>query len=123
MIIQGSNNPIIFTFPDDMSNIKDIEIALFGFNILDAETASPSVKCPCPTPAEEPIELKHWTKSDIQIEEKVITAPLTQEETTIFPCGKCIIEIKWLDEGGQTNFAKKISSKIVDRYDKTIMEG
>ena len=102
MIIQGTNNPLIFTFPEEMKSIKDIEICLYSENI----------------------ELKHWTLTDIVFkDEYTIEAPLTQEESVLFPVGKCTIEIKYMDKTGYTVFAKTINNAIVHRFDHTIMEG
>lgn len=102
MIIQGTNNPIIFTFDKPMNTIADIEISLIGSDNK---------------------ELKHWTLDDVEIDGEHIYAPLKQEETIKFPAGKCSIEVKWMDALGRTNFAKNISNSILKRIDKTIMEG
>lgn len=101
MIIQGTNNPIIFIFPKVISDIKDIEISLY--------TAKK--------------ELKHWTLTDVTIEGKTIQAPLTQEETVTFPIGQCFIEVKWINENGKTEFAGILENEIISRKDHTIMEG
>lgn len=101
MIIQGTNNPIIFNFSASMTTIADIEISLYN----------------------EEKELKHWTLGDVEIENEKIYAPLTQEETVLFPAGKCYFEVKWMDAFGRTNFAKQIPNTITLRNDKTIMEG
>ena len=101
MIIQGTNNPIIFTFSESMNTIADIEISLYTTEK----------------------ELKHWTIGEVEIEEKQVIAPLKQEETIEFPEGRCFIEVKWMDAFGRTNFAKQISNTIVNRFEKTIMEG
>lgn len=103
MIIQGTNAPIVFTFAETMADILDIEISLYH--------------------AESKAEIKHWTLQDVDIQSNIISAPLTQEETINFPAGKCILEIKWMDTNGRTNFAKNIQNVIVERYDKTVMEG
>lgn len=105
MIIQGTNNPLIFTFSESMTTIADIEISLY----VDA--------------AEGSRELKHWTKDEVKIEDTQITAPLRQEESVKFPEGKCYIEVKWMNDGGRTEFAKTLTNTITRRNDKTIMEG
>lgn len=107
MIIQGTNNPLIFTFSEPMTTISDIEISLYT---EDKETNTQK-------------EWKHWTKDDVEIEETKITAPLRQEETIIFPEGKCFIEVKWMNAFGHTEFAKVLTTTISKRIDKTIMEG
>lgn len=101
MIIQGTNIPIIFTFLDDMSDIQDIEISLY------IETR----------------ELKHWSMCNVIIDNEIIIAPLTQAESILFPAGKCFIEVKWMDRDGKVNFARNLTNTIVERHDKTVMEG
>lgn len=105
MIIQGTNNPLIFTFSESMETIADIEISLY----IDAADGSR--------------ELKHWTKDEVKIEDTQITAPIRQEESVKFPEGKCYIEVKWMNDGGRTEFAKTLTNQITKRNDKTIMEG
>lgn len=100
MIIQGTNIPLIFTFSDDMTDIKDIEISLYT----------------------EAKELKHWSMCNIDIDNEIIIAPLTQAESILFPAGKCFIEVKWMDRDGKVNFAKNLTNIIVERHDKTVME-
>lgn len=48
-----------------------------------------------------------------------VYAPLTQEETSNFPIGSCYIEIKWLNDIGETLFASPILETIVSRQDRT----
>lgn len=105
MIIQGTNNPLVFTFSDTMDTIADIEISLY----IETEKGSK--------------ELKHWTLQDIEIDENQIIAPIKQEESIKFPEGKCFIEVKWMNAFGRTEFAKVLSNTITKRVDKTIMEG
>lgn len=104
MIIQGTNNPLIFTFSEPMTTISDIEISLY-------------------TEGKEAKEWKHWTLADVEIDETQIIAPLKQEETITFPEGKCFIEVKWMNAFGRTEFAKVLTNTIVKRVDKTVMEG
>lgn len=101
MIIQGTNRPIVFTFEESMEDILDIEICLYSNNQ----------------------EIKHWTLGDVDIDDNRIVCPLTQAETVLFPAGKCTIEVKWMNSYGETLFAKNLVNTIVERYDKTIMEG
>ena len=100
MIIQGTNNPIIFTFATSMDAIRDIEISLYN----------------------DEIEMKHWTLNEVEISDTKVIAPLKQTESVKFPCGKCSIEIKWIDESGKTNFAKELKETVIKRRDHTIME-
>ena len=107
MIIQGTNNPLIFTFSEPMTTISDIEISLYT---EDKENNTQK-------------ELKHWTLDDVEIDKTQVIAPLRQEETVTFPEGKCFIEVKWMNAFGKTEFAKVLTSTIAKRVDKTIMEG
>lgn len=102
MIIQGTNRPIILSFQDSMEDIKDIEVCLYG-----SENAF----------------LKHWDIEDISIEDKKVICPITQYESINFTPGKCHIEVKWMNEYGETCFAKTLNTTIVERYCKSIMEG
>lgn len=107
MIIQGTNNPLIFTFSEPMTTITDIEISLYTEN-------KDTNMC---------IEWKHWTLNEVEINENQVIAHILQEESVNFPEGKCFIEVKWMNALGRTEFAKILSTNIVKRYDKTIMEG
>lgn len=101
MIIQGSNQPITISFDEDMSLQSDIEIALFSGST----------------------ELKHWSKEDLTIDEDVIQAPLTQEETMDFPAGSAILEVKWYDTDSMTQHTDPFRVWISGRKDHTIMGG
>ena len=107
MIIQGTNNPLIFTFSEPMTTISDIDISLYTEN-KENNTHK---------------EWKHWTLDDVEIDGTQIIAPLRQEESVIFPEGKCFIEVKWMNAFGKTEFAKVLTNTITKRVDKTIMEG
>ena len=101
MIIQGSNQPIVITFDDDINeNAQDLKVLLY--------TTSG--------------ELKSWEKADLTIAGNSAVAALTQEETLSFPVGSCYIEIKWLDSKGITQFNKVVQDKIVFRSDKRLLE-
>ena len=101
MIIQGSNQPLLIIFDDDIrENVQDLSVSLY---VMGGE-------------------LKHWDMPDLIIDGDTATAKLTQEETASFPAGACHIEIKWLDLDGVTQFNKIISDQIVYRSDKRILE-
>ena len=102
MIIQGSNWPLTFRFKNDMSTVQDISVSLY---------------------AKDKTELKHWDMEDLQISGNMVVAPISQDESMLFPAGACSIEVKWLaaDEYIYHNYIKR---SIVDyRYDKTSLEG
>lgn len=101
MIIQGTNVPVILNFPVSLSGAKEVEVSLTTVGGK---------------------ELKHWSRDSLTIDGSTVCCGLTQEETITFPVGECRIEIKWLDESGQTNFANVIRDRIAFRSDRTIME-
>ena len=106
MIIQGTNIFLTFIFPSSIALAKDMEVLLY--------TASGE-------------KLKRWgIKSDTDGSEVLsvsgdgleVYAPLTQEQTANYPIGPCYIEVKWLNEVGETIFASPISENIVNRHDR-----
>jgi hypothetical protein len=100
MIIQSSNKPIIIDFSEDMTDNK-IRVTLWD---------------------NKGIKLKEWINADLTIEENIVTASLTQEETANFPECMARLEIKWLNSDGITEFAKNIAIRISDKNDKEVME-
>ena len=101
MIIQGSNQPILIVFGDDIKeNVLDLSVSLYTMAG----------------------ELKHWDMPDLIISGDTAEARLTQEETAVFPAGACHIEIKWLDLDGVTQFNKIVADQIMFRSDKRILE-
>lgn len=99
MIIQGSNTPLMLRFKDDASNYSSIEVHLTHLGE----------------------ELKHWSIADLTINENLVEAPLSQEETLSFPCGICEIEVKWVDQEDKLRFGRKIRDSVVLRRDRTIV--
>lgn len=107
MIIQSSNKPIKIKFPEGMNIIEfsELRISLWQNDEL----------------------LKLWQKEDIEIqfieeEEKYLAIiDFTQEETASFNNGRCVLEIKGIDENKETFFAQQTSLIITDRYDKEVM--
>lgn len=100
-IIQGSNQPIIVTFDNDITDIKDLHVALFSNH--------------------EP--LKEWYMDDIIIEGNTATCPLKQAETLSFKRGACTIEIKWMDEEGDVYLSEIVRSQIIRRDDIHVIGG
>lgn len=103
MIIQGSNEPIIFDL---------------GEELTDAPTQSLSISL-----RNEIEELKHWDYADcvhthygLHVE-----APITQEESVEWELGPCVIEAKWLDADGNTLFVRA-QETIVPWGDHRILE-
>ena len=100
-IPQGSNNPLVITFDED------VEVSSIVISLWDRKSGT-----------DEP--LKVWTEEDVTIEEENVICPLSEEETAGFPAGKLLLEIKGLDEDGNTLFWQEITVRILHRYDKGI---
>lgn len=95
-IIQGSNLPLTFDIVHEV-DIKSIRITLWH----------------CRS------KLKTWEKDDVEIdlENKVLTAPLTQKETLRFPAGEATVEVKWMDSEGIVHLSDVCTICICPRQD------
>ena len=103
MIIQGSNSPIVMSFDNDASSVKDWSLALYG----EDKRGRPSVF------------LKHWDAEDLVIDGSIVYAPLSEEETFNFmPC-VASLEIKWLDDDDVIYHSEVVRIRIRGRNDKT----
>lgn len=76
MIVQGENEPVVLEFQEDMTALQDFSALLF---------MKYSRK-----------EQKRWSKDEIDINENVITLPLSQTETLAFDYGIAVLQIKWM---------------------------
>lgn len=103
MIIQGSNNPIVFIFSD----INDVPASDMSVLLKNEIT-----------------ELKRWGLPEAVISEDGMeyTFPIRQEESVNWPEGRCAIEAKWLDSEGQTIFMY-VREEIRPWRDSRILEG
>ena len=99
MIIQGTNIPLQITFDEDVSEINELVITLWRRN---------------------KVELKRWTKANMEIEEDTVILPITEEESASWPEGYNTLEAKGLDEDGLTIFWDKAPIMIEGRRDKGI---
>lgn len=99
MIIQGSNIPITITFDQDITDIPVIVATLWGHGSM----------------------IKRWDMVDIEIEDDTAVLPLTEEETASLPCGFIALDVKGLDEDGNTIFWDEASIRVLSRRDKGIM--
>lgn len=102
MIVQGSNEPIVLEFPEDMTNVQDFSAVL----LLKHSK----------------IEQKTWRKGndDVTINENVVTLGLTQEETMDFSFGNATLQIKWMMDG--EIFTDESDQFIKRWFDKNILE-
>jgi len=103
MIVQGSNNPIIVSFDEDVSSIQDWSMSLYG----EDKRGAPGDL------------LKHWGLDDVEIDENSVSAPLSQEETLAFPPCVATLEIKWLNADDLIFHSKKVRIRIDGRNDST----
>lgn len=104
MIIQSSNDPIKIKFPEsfDVTKFSKIRVTLWQSDEM----------------------LKLWEKEDLEqdVEKNMYIASLTQEETASYNDGRCLLEIKWLEEGNdKTWFAQQVYLIITDRNDKEVI--
>jgi len=100
-IIQGDNHPITLTFNADMESVQKISVSLYG--------------------AYQKNLLKHWDKRDLQIHENVVDCPLTETETAAFPEGQVEVDVKWVDEDGDYQFAKTLTTSVAHRNDRGVI--
>ncbi len=99
MIIQGTNIPILIEFYDDLSDVAELLVTLWRRNGT---------------------ELKRWTTEDMIIEGDTATLPITEEESAALPEGYNTMEIKGLDDNGNTIFWESAQVLIEGRRDKLI---
>ena len=103
MIIQGSNNPLAITFDKPVTDVPILVATLW-----DKYTSS------------NPRLLKTWEKEDMIIEDALALCPLTEEETADMPQNGVVLEVKGLDENGQTVFWQRCGIDVLNRFDRTI---
>lgn len=99
MLIQGTNTPLAITFEDDVSNVPVLVISLWK---------------------RKGIKLKSWTIENIVVDGDTVYCPLEEQETADFPEGAATLEVKGLDENGQTMFWEKAQVLIESRSDRVI---
>ena len=104
MIIQGSNNPLVFQFDADVSTIPTMVVSLWS---------------DLPGYANKP--LKIWWTEDMLINGDTAICDITENETRNLPSSKVIIAIKGWDENGITAFWEELPIDINTRHDKNII--
>lgn len=102
-IIQGSNDPLIITFDDDVSELPQIIVSLW--------VAKPGIK-------NDP--LKIWYSSDLSVDGDTVYCPLSERETARFPDTQVEILAKALDDSGHIRHWKEVTLDIMARKDKNI---
>lgn len=102
MIIQGTNVPIEIVF--------DRSVAEIAVLVASAWAADGTM-------------LKKWEKGDMDVAEDGVTVqlPLAEEETAAWPKKTCGLEVKGLDEDGNTVFWDKVGLDVRSRHDRVIL--
>lgn len=100
MLIQGTNTPITLTFDIDVTSTMQSLVATLW-------TRSGEL-------------LKRWEMSDMTINGTTVTLPLNEDETKWFPDGVLKMEIKGLNQGGQTIFWEEEEVLVKLRKDRGI---
>lgn len=103
MIIQGTNNPIILQFDNP--------------NDVPGENSDMSVVL-----SNQYEEFKRWGKADLDVDETglIFSAPIDQEESMAWEPGQVQILVKWMDDDGNTMFARA-QDVILPWTDKTVL--
>lgn len=102
-IIQGSKNPLVVTFDDDVSGLAALRITLWSD--LAGSPGTP---------------LKMWTEQDVTIQGETVICPLTEAETAAMPMGTAILEIKGMDGSQAEIFWEQFKLDVALRRDKDI---
>ena len=107
-IIQGSNEPLLFTFREETpGSFQGLSVALLRSYL--------------PQGQKECTVLKHWDAADLLIEDQEVCCPLTEAETLAFPAGLCRLLVKWQASNGYNNFAEEIFGYILPHDDRTAL--
>lgn len=99
MIVQGTNVPLAVTFDEDVSSIPTLVATLW---LKDGTL------------------IKQWEKSDMEIDGETVYLPLDESETVNIAPGFVSLEIKGLDDAGQTIFWEGAMVKVEGRRDRVI---
>lgn len=96
-ILQGSNNPLVIEFDEDVT-VPKLSVTLWNSAKL----------------------LKAWDENTIDRDGNRIICALSEDETSAFPASNVTIEIKGLDDDGFTVFWEKFTINVEARKDKVI---
>lgn len=104
MLVQGSNNPLVIKFDQDVSAIPTLLITLW----CDSN----------PRYSDAPI--KTWETDDMTISGDTVTVGLDEDETAAIPAVRLVLEAKGLDSNGKTLFWSAYPIDVLNRHDKVI---
>lgn len=101
MIVQGTNVPLAVTFDEDVSSIPTLVATLW---LKDGS------------------KIKEWSKENetMEIDGDTVYLPLEESETANIAPGFVSLEIKGLDDAGQTIFWEDTMVKVEGRRDRVI---
>ena len=99
MIVQGTNNPLVIQFDQDVSEMASLIITMWSLSGT---------------------MVKKWETEDMTIEDDTAICPLTEAESKAFPGTVVTIEAKGLDSEGAAVFWDRMDVKMVRRNDKNI---
>lgn len=101
MIVQGTNVPLAVTFDADVSEIPVLVATLW---------------------LKDGTKIKEWSKADesMEIDGDTVYLPLGEDETANIAPGFVALEIKGLDDAGQTIFWEDTMVKVEGRRDRVI---
>lgn len=103
MIIQGSNNPLIIKFDQQIEDIPRLVITLWQDR--SALTA---------------VKVAHWENADMLVSGDTAVCPITEAQTGALPSTELVLEAKGLDGEGNTVFWDEYRVDIKRRRDRVI---
>lgn len=100
MIIQGSDNPLVIEFDDDVSGCSGLVVSLWaGSNT-------------------EPVKV--WEKTDMEISGATVICPISESVTAGLRSISATIEAKGLDEYGNMIFWDEMKVPVKARFDRNL---
>lgn len=102
-IYQGSNDPIVLTFDEDMREVSSISIGLYAKDDSHAD--------------------KQWTKDMLEFDEDgtIVKAPLTQAETAQLDPGDHRLTVKVMGATGNVILYGDSIVPVKMRYDREVI--
>ena len=98
VIIQGSNNPLVITLDEDVSDIPVIIVTLWSNGT-------------------EPV--RSWNRESMTVDGDKLICPITEDETAGL-ANAVTVDVKAWDENGQTVFWDEVMVNVKNRKDRNI---
>lgn len=102
MLIQGSNNPLTIKLDTSAEALSALSVTLW--DTANVQRAA----------------LKAWTLDDVVVDGDTIICPITEAETRRMPTAGVILEVKGLDNDGNTLFWAAVKVDVMQRRDSFI---